>query len=346
MRSAAAQSASSWKARRTDLGWRGYGSANRTLVRRRDFGYGTREFRGACDLAQRMPYSPRVSALIRSVARDPALIRVLVAIWRLPVVDLRVRRADADAWLGDHASPVGRMIQNARWAQAVLDLPTAEEHYLSGRHRQALRTNLRHARDIGVTSYRVLTYEEWFDAASVILAGRYDAADMAAEITKPELGQRVAYYLASDADKTPLAFARVALFGQFAVLFTMLSHLDRRPSASWARYQLHTFLALDLGSRGAEHLLLGSALRGPVGNQYFEHLLGYRIRNLRVTWRLSGGRSGASGLLGGEPRCSPGTSRLEPLMTPPSQRMGAWSRADQPTLFPDCGNPCPWTARH
>jgi len=285
---AAAQTASSWKARRTDLWWRGYGSADRTLVRRRDFGYGSREFRAASDLARRMPYSPRVSALIRSVARDPAVIRALVAIWRLPVVDLQVGRADADAWLGDDASPVGCMIQNARWAQAVLDLPTTEEHYLSGRPRQALRTNLRHARDIGVTSYRVLTYEEWFEAASVILAGRSDGADMTTEITKPELGQRVAYYLASDADKTPLAFARVALFGQFAVLFTMLSHLDRRPSASWARYQLHTFLALDLGSSGVEQLLLGSALRGTAGNQYFQHLLGYRIRNLRVTFDRHG----------------------------------------------------------
>jgi hypothetical protein len=99
---------------------------------------------------------------------------------------------------------------------------------------------------------------------------------------KPEPGQQVAYYVARDPHETPLAFAGVALFGQFAVLFTMLSHLDRHPSASWARYQLHTFLALDLGRSGVKHLLVGSALRETVGNQYFQHLLGYRARNLRV----------------------------------------------------------------
>ena len=179
--------------------------------------------------------------------RDPSLIRAFVAVWRLPVVDLRVPQADANAW--SEASPVGRMISGGRRAQAVLELPTVEEHYLAGRPKQALRTNLRHARELGVTSGRIPTYEVWFESASVILHGRHDGPDMARYIEKPGPGQRVAYYVARDADETPLAFARVALFGQFAALFTMVSHPDRRPSASWARYQLHTFLALDLGRR-------------------------------------------------------------------------------------------------
>jgi hypothetical protein len=45
---------------------------------------------------------------------------------------------------------------------------------------------------------------------------------------------------------------------------------------------LHTVLALDLGRSGVGHLLVGSALREPAGNQYFQHLLGYRARNLRI----------------------------------------------------------------
>jgi hypothetical protein len=98
----------------------------------------------------------------------------------------------------------------------------------------------------------------------------------------------VAYYVARDADETPLAFARVALLGQFAALFTMLSRHDRRPSASWARYHLHTFLALDLGCSGIKHLILGSALRDTAGNQHFQHLLGYRVCNLRVEVTESG----------------------------------------------------------
>jgi hypothetical protein len=99
---------------------------------------------------------------------------------------------------------------------------------------------------------------------------------------KPEPGQQVAYYLARDADQAPLAFAGVALFGPFAVLVNLLSHPGRLPGASSARYQLHTCLAFDLGRAGVRHLLVGSALRETAGNQHFQHLLGYRARNLRV----------------------------------------------------------------
>jgi hypothetical protein len=88
-------------------------------VQRRELRFDSWEFRAASDLARRLPYSPRASALIGSVVRDPALLRVFVALWRLPVVHLHVRRADADAWSGTHAGPVGRAISSARRAQAV-----------------------------------------------------------------------------------------------------------------------------------------------------------------------------------------------------------------------------------
>jgi hypothetical protein len=37
-----------------------------------------------------------------------------------------------------------------------------------------------------------------------------------------------------------------------------------------------------LGRAGVRHLLVGSALRETAGNQHFQHLLGYRARNLNV----------------------------------------------------------------
>jgi len=247
--------------------------------------YGSREFLAASDMARSLPYSPPVFTLARSVLRDPALIRAFVAIWRLPVIELHVRRADVDAWSDSHFGPARR----GRRAQAVLELPAAEPAYLSGRHKQALRTNLRHARDNEVTSERVLSYEEWSEASSVILNARHDEQAACAELARPAPGQHVAYYVARDHDKAPLAFAGAALFGQFAVLFSLLSHPGLHPVSSWARYQLHTFLALDLGCSGVRYLLVGSALREPAGNQYFQHLLGYRARNLRVEITQAGG---------------------------------------------------------
>jgi hypothetical protein len=259
---------------RPDPRWRGNGRAGQMPVQRRELRYGSQEFLAASDWARGLPLYPRAPVILGSVARHPAMLRVLAAIWRLPVTDLRVRQADADAWWFGHW--FGR---RRRLAWAVLDLPAAEDRYLVGRPRQALRTNLRHARALGVTSARV-TYETWFEAVNAVMSARGDKPGP--EQDRPPPGQQVAYYVAQDARGTALAFAGVALFGQFAVLFSLVSRPDRHPCASWARYQLHTCLALDLGRSGVKYLLVGSALRETVGNQYFQHLLGYRARNLRV----------------------------------------------------------------
>ena len=208
------------------------------------------------------------------------MLRVLAAVCRLPVIDVQVRQADADAWwFGYWFGPRRRL------AWAVLDLPAAEDHYLVGRPKQALRTNLRHARALGVTSYRV-TYETWFDAVSTVMRARGEQPGPQQGRPQPE--QQAAYYVARDARGEALAFAGAALFGQSAALFVLVSRPDRQPDASWARYQLHTSLALDLGYSGVKHLLAGSALREPAGTQYFQHLLGYRARNLRIKVVRSG----------------------------------------------------------
>ena len=246
---------------------------------RRELYYGTREFLAASNWARGLPPSHRVLAVLGSVARQPAMLRVLVDIWRLPVTDIRVRQADADAWWFGHWFGTRR-----RLAWAVLDLPAAEDHYLVGRSRQALRTNLRHAHTLGVTSSRV-SYETWFEAVSAVMLARDNKLGPQ---YRPGPGQQAAYYVARDARGTPLACAGAALFGQFAALFCLFSHRDRQPDASWARYQLHTSLVLDLGYSGVDHLLTGSAIRESAGTQYFQHLLGYRARNIRIKVIQSG----------------------------------------------------------
>ncbi len=241
---------------------------------RRELRYGSREFLAASDWARGLPSSLRAPAVLGSMARHPAMLHVLVDIWRLPVTDLRVRQADADAWWFG-----GWFGRRHRLGWAVLDLPAAQDHYLVGRPKQALRTNLRHARTVGVISSRV-SYEAWFEAVSAVMRARDDIPGP--EQDRPGPGQQVAFYVARDGHGAALAFAGAALFGQFAVLFALVSRPDRQPEASWARYHLHTFLVFDLGSSGVRHLLTGSAIRESAGAQYFQHLLGYRPRNLRV----------------------------------------------------------------
>src|SRR5215468_4121140 len=159
MLSEAEQAAWSRKLRRTGQRWRSYAGATGALVQRRELRYGSPGFLAASDLARRLPNSAP-AALIGSLARRPALVRGVAAVYRLPVTDLQVREADADAWWFRHWFTSRRQLG---WA--VLDLPGAEDHYLTGRHRQALRTNLRHAGANGVTSSQV-SYEIWAEAAS------------------------------------------------------------------------------------------------------------------------------------------------------------------------------------
>jgi hypothetical protein len=241
---------------------------------RRELRYGSREFLAASDWARSLPPHYRAPVMLGSMVRHPAMLRVAAAVWRLPVTDLRVAQADADTWWFGHWFGPRRKL-----AWSVLDLPATEDHYLVGRPKQALRTNLRHARALGVTSSRV-SYETWFEAVCAVLRARDNTPGP--DQARPGPEQQVAYYVARDDRGTALAFAGAALFGHFAVLFGLVSRPDRQPDASWARYQLHTFLVFDLGSSGVEHLLTGSALRESAGYQYFQHLLGYRPRNLRV----------------------------------------------------------------
>ena len=282
MSSAARQQEWSRKLRQTGLRWRGYGGATGALIHRRELRYGSPEFLAASDLARRLPHSAPAPALIGNLARHPALLRGVAGVWRLPVTDLQIRQADADAWRFRDWFASRRQL-----AWAVLDLPTGKDHYLVGRHRQALRTNLRHARSREVTSSRV-SYETWSEAVSSIVRARSltpgpEQDTPGPEQDRPGPEQQAVYYVARAACGEPLAYAEVALFGQFAALALLVSRPDRQPDSSWARYQLHTCLVLDLGSCGAKHLIAGSALTETAGTQYFQHLLGYQARNLRVT---------------------------------------------------------------
>jgi len=185
--------------------------------RRQELHYGSREFLAASDWARRLPDYARARALLASLAQHPALVRVLAAIWRLPVIDLRVRKCDADAWWFGHWFGPRR---RGRLGRAVLELPGDEARYLAGHPRRILRNKLRHARAAGVTSARV-GYDTWAKAAADVLRARgEEPGPDTARHARP-----VAYYVARDARGAPLAFASVALFGQFAVLFLHLPGL-------------------------------------------------------------------------------------------------------------------------
>jgi hypothetical protein len=174
-----------------------------------------------------------------------------------------------------------RVAIRRHWAQAVIQTSVREHEYLAGRHRQAVRTNIRRARELGITATRLGGYDEFVAASAPVYRSRSGGDAVLAATRKPSPSDEFAWYSASTVThKVPIAVAAVALFGDFAVLAVMVGNQDYA-RIGYARYLLHTFVLGDLATQGIRHLIVGSVLRESDGNQYFQRLLGYRICNVR-----------------------------------------------------------------
>ncbi len=206
----------------------------------------------------------------------------MVAIPRLPWIEIKVSPQEAAAWRRLTFPPAGDSIFEGYLAQAVLNLDVTDRAYLSGRRRQALRTNLRHAEARGITPIRLSTYDEWYPAAKEMLGlrdwGRYTLGRMGA----PSSSQDMRYFAAIDAEGQVVGEAAVAIFHQTAVLFSFLSRLGH-PGSAESRYLLHSFMRTELRSQGLRHLVAGSVLRARPGTRYFQHLVGYDVCNLAIS---------------------------------------------------------------
>jgi hypothetical protein len=166
----------------------------------------------------------------------------------------------------------------------VLDLEPDDQAYLSGRSRQALRTNMNHARQLGVEVTSVASYREWSTATREVLRSRSADPEVIRRLRPPPAQQEMGYYVAVDEAGHPVAISDVAIFAEYAVLLWSLS-APQHPAASSSRYLLHTFMRSDLRSRGVRYLIAGTGVSDAPGLHYFQHLLGYDVRNLRIRVR-------------------------------------------------------------
>jgi hypothetical protein len=138
-----------------------------------------------------------------------------------------------------------------------------------------------HARQLGVEVRSVAGYSEWCTAAREVLRSRPDGAERIDRLRPPPDTQDMGYFVAVDDTGRPVAVSVVALFTGCAVLVWSVS-APHHPAASSSRYLLHTFMRSDLRRRGVRHLIAGSGMRDSPGLHYFQHLLGYEVRNLRI----------------------------------------------------------------
>jgi hypothetical protein len=230
----------------------------------RDTGYGTAVFRRAC----------RITAACREIEGSGPRARwrrlragSLMLTWyrlRLPRVTVRLTTSRSGVMIREHFAirQDGRL--RYRGAQGVLPLPAEFAEYMRGRHRQAVRTNVGHAKRAGLT---VMSFalDAWMPGAD----------DSRLPYIAPGPVER---WIALDAEGQIVADSIVSIDERVALLHGLVS------TASNARWLLHTTIVERLC--GCCDMLLTNSddayLMG-AGTQHFQRLLGYRVSRLRVT---------------------------------------------------------------
>jgi hypothetical protein len=243
--------------------------------------YGTAELADLCAFVRPASRIGRLKRIALALARRPRRARTLLSLRKLPIVELRLSAAEHDRWLHARWPAGGESLFGGHWAQAVIQTSLEEHVYLTGRHRQAVRTNIHRARELGITATRLGGYDEFLAASAPVYDSRHGGdAVLAAMRSRPPADEFAWYSASTAAHEAPVIIAAVALVGDFGVLAVMVGN-RRYARVGHARYLLHTFILGDLAARGTRHLIAGSVLRESSGTQYFQQLLGYRVCNVR-----------------------------------------------------------------
>jgi hypothetical protein len=183
---------------------------------------------------------------------------------RLPPAELRLTDSRSGRLIAEHFAIRDGDRFRYRSAQGALSLPADFAVYTRGRHRQALRTNVGHARRAGITitSYAL---DDWEPGVGDARRGAISPGP-------------VERWVAFNADGTYAADAILSVDHEVALLHGLVSFV---PNARWLLHQ--AIVERLCGECGL--LLTNSepAYLLSAGNQHFQRLLGYRISRLHLT---------------------------------------------------------------
>jgi hypothetical protein len=244
-------------------------------------GYGSATLQRACDISRACHEidgsGPRAS-WERLRAGSLALTRYRRS---LPTVDVRLTPSPVGRMIGQHFAIRSDGRLRYRDAQAVLRVPADFSEYLRGRHRQAVRTNVGHARRAGLRA-EVEFVPDW-------APGTDDT--------------RLAYITPGPVERWNILTAEGTIVGQailsvdeeVALLHGMMSLVPH------GRWLLHTAMVERLCGTCAVLLVnCDDAYLMPSGVQYFQRLLGYEIARLRLRRSRPPGREAALAVGTGE----------------------------------------------
>jgi hypothetical protein len=173
---------------------------------------------------------------------------------------------------------------NNRLCRAVLILPDRHSDYLRGRHRQAVRTNLRRAQAAGIRCETMQDARLAFDEVTEIVEYREAPTrgdrDILESWSAMLAGPEMTLVVARDHSGSALAFTGVVIDDAVCLIRVAVarSHL--------ARWALHDHLVEALIGRSVKYLLAEGggpfgALGCDTGVHHYQRLLGYELRHLR-----------------------------------------------------------------
>ncbi len=226
-------------------------------------GYGSPTLQRACDISRacrEIEGSGPLASWRRLRAGSLTLARYRRS---LPTVEVRLTSSPAGQMIAEHFAirDGGRL--RYRDAQGVLELPTDFATYMRGRHRQAVRTNIGHARKAGFR-IEMQRNDNWMPGVGDSRLGHIKAGP-------------VEWWLIFDSDGGLAGEAILSVDKDVALLHGLTS------SATFARWMLHTAIVERLCGH-CRVLLVNSdeAYTLSPGNQYFQRLLGYGIARVQT----------------------------------------------------------------
>ena len=161
-------------------------------------------------------------------------------------------------------------------------LPEHRSDYLRGRHRQALRTNLRRAARVGITCEVLGDGSRFVETVDLITQarGHEPLTDSQVRFLRTEWDPtELTLVAARDEGGRPIAVAAAAIDDVVCLIRGGVS------SSHEARWALHNYLVDLLITRGVRYLLASGG--GPFGAlgfggnvQHYQRLLGYELRHL------------------------------------------------------------------
>lgn len=241
--------------------------------------YGTPEFARASRVARTLAAGGRsgLEFLPRGVG---SVFETLWRIARLPTVVISLSDGPAGRRLGAQLGHRTLGVPTGRLGQAVLDVRRTEADYLRGRRRQALRTNVANSRRSGVVCREEINQDEQLATALRLMARRGAGGTEISEFCHRYLVPGCRMFVAEQSDGSPVALATVSIDVEAARLHTLIGAAPEVVGP--ARYLVHLHMVNELRSAGVRYLLVESGLLLADGSQYFQHLVGFEIANVRV----------------------------------------------------------------